>query len=189
MPKIDFILSNKERFEIIVPNVDQKFTYYYEPTENLHRHDEVKMFFISEEFRWELGEDQLGPMLSQFKFVLDQALNQELSLNYINHKNFGIAVNNWYYYIINEDYGKYLIHSTTQPLQAALYNFAGKIFLEIFPLYPWTYRDPELSEQYYSYDEFIKNYKPYIVQEIPVNVAQQWQLQCKELLISINYDF
>ena len=131
----------------------------------------------------------MGILVRGFEGMLTRAIDQELLLpQTINTNNFGIVVNDSLKYL-NRAISSWWLFSSCDSIQTFLYNFNDKIYLDIVLTYPWTYRDPEPSEQYYSYDEFIKNYKPYIVQEIPVNVARQWQQQCKELLKSIDYDF
>ena len=77
---------------------------------------------------------------------------------------------------------KYLLWSVAQKNSTWLYNKDNKIFLEITPVYPWHFLEPEPNEQYYSYDEFIKNYKPIVTVEISKDIAKKWLEQTDELL-------
>ena len=63
-----------------------------------------------------------------------------------------------------------------------LYTKNGKIFLEITQYYTWTFDEPEPGENYITYDEFIKNYKPYIIREIPREIIQRWYDKTEKLI-------
>ncbi|HSC24712.1 MAG TPA: hypothetical protein VLB80_00645 [Candidatus Babeliales bacterium] len=67
-----------------------------------------------------------------------------------------------------------------------LYNDKnGLIIFEITPLYPFFYDTPkELSS--ISYNEWIKNYKPYVIKVIPKEIAQQWLQQANALIKQID---
>jgi hypothetical protein len=76
---------------------------------------------------------------------------------------------------------RYLVWSTpgsTDPtLSTWLYNWKGKIYLEITPNY--RYRK---GKKHISYSEFIKNYRPLIMREIGREIAQEWLSKIDELL-------
>ena len=79
---------------------------------------------------------------------------------------------------------RYLVWSTSckYNISTWLYIKNEKIILEITPDYPWTFVDPKSGENYITYDEFIKNYKPYVIREISREIAQQWLDKTAELI-------
>ena len=67
-----------------------------------------------------------------------------------------------------------------------LYNDVnGAIILEIAPFYPFHYKNFEDDSFFIPYEEWIKQYAPYLLQEIPKKVAQQWLHQIDSLLVTI----
>lgn len=77
---------------------------------------------------------------------------------------------------------KYLLWSVPGKYSTWLYQRGSEIFLEITPVYPWHFSEPKPTDQYYSYEEFIKNYKPLAVVEISKETAQRWLQQIEALL-------
>ncbi len=78
---------------------------------------------------------------------------------------------------------KYLLwESNTSNCATWLYAHNNRFFLEITPEYPWHFVDPTESETFYSYDEFIKNYKPLAIIEIHKNHLEEWLLITKHLI-------
>jgi len=55
-----------------------------------------------------------------------------------------------------------------------IYNKDGNIYLEITPSYRWHFSEPEKDEDYVSYDEFIKKFKPLTIFEIDKERAREW---------------
>ena len=81
-------------------------------------------------------------------------------------------------YILFETPGSFEKNLTTW-----LYNNEkGEIILEITPGYKWHFQDPELGDEYFTYEEFIKNYKPILFRTIPKVVAEEWLVKLHELL-------
>lgn len=64
-------------------------------------------------------------------------------------------------------------------------NELGDITLEVTPSYRWHFDDPEPGENYISYADFIKNYKPILFRTIPKQVAQEWVEQAQNLLQAV----
>ena len=70
-----------------------------------------------------------------------------------------------------------------------MYNFDEKIYMEIVPMYPWSFDEPADNWNYVSFDEFMKNYKPYVFEIIDRKIAMQWQKQCEDILTSVDSDY
>ncbi len=63
-----------------------------------------------------------------------------------------------------------------------LYTNNKKIYFEVTPDYPWHYIEPKLSDPFISYEEFMKTYRPLVLEEISRTVAEQWLVKTQELL-------
>ncbi len=61
-----------------------------------------------------------------------------------------------------------------------LYNKNGSIFLEVTPSYKWHAIDPKEGEEFFSYSDFMKNYKPYVIAQLDQQNAEEWlkQINC-----------
>ena len=67
----------------------------------------------------------------------------------------------------------------------------NNIILELTPIWPWHFDNPEEGETFITYEKFMKNYQSYLTRIISKDVAEQWVQQCKEALNIIdpeNYD-
>lgn len=63
-----------------------------------------------------------------------------------------------------------------------LYNDKnGDIILEVTPSYRWHFDDPQVGDDYISYQEFMQNYKPLLFRKIHKEVAKEWLAQAKKL--------
>ena len=64
--------------------------------------------------------------------------------------------------------------STPHGISSWLYWSGTEIIFEVTKSYPWVFRDPKKNEKYYSYEEFLKNYKPIFKETISQQTAQEW---------------
>lgn len=62
-----------------------------------------------------------------------------------------------------------------------LYDKDGKIIFELTPIYPWEDDDND-NEDFISYEEWIKDYKPLFVAEISRSIALEWLKKTEELI-------
>lgn len=67
----------------------------------------------------------------------------------------------------------YLLWESSSKLAAWLYYRDGSIHLEITPVYKWHFTEPENEDNYISYDEFIKNYRPILTIKVDKDCAEQ----------------
>lgn len=179
-----FIINNNKLIEILVPDLKDKFTYYYEPTEKLHMFDEVTIIFKEEDKIVVLYKDNLNVTLFDLKNSLENTLNSKNRLS----ESINVGELGKYYNIntanqnsIKFNFSIFWVWST-RGIQTWLYNKNNKIYLEISPSYPWLYSEPKENDKYITFDDFMKNYKPIAVEEINKSTAQQWINQCNEVI-------
>lgn len=189
--KIILKLNNLEYFEILFSDPKPIFCC-----------EEIELFFCNGKIKLQLSNDFAEETISSLKILLTKAINNNLWLDESIDKNLG--------YLWNDDLHKYsdpnFKPSKNHPDWAGLnyhmwstndialditdtwlYNDSdGNIILEITPRYKWLFGDldskPEDDPNFITYNEFMKNYQPYISRIIPLKVAQQWLQQANELL-------
>lgn len=180
-----FKIDDHERIVIELNSIEQVFYY-----------DEVQIkWFGSQSFL--LTDDCLLYLVRQFKGMLLWALNNELQLDESIQENLGYMWNRLLHgdsgfkykdeFWVGLNYSLWETPGNVNPvLTTWIYNdIKGNIILEIAPDYRWHHMDPKPGEKFISYEEFMKNYKPYIVRIIPKNVATRWLAQAEHLLQTI----
>lgn len=187
MKTINFVLDKDKKITIQIPDLPNKVNYYYEPTEKIHKFDEGTVSFVDKDFNIELKKEILNEIVCPFYALLKKALHNELQLpdiTKIGHA--GYALNSMLHNKQDDSIPLYWLWAGSEHRSTLLYNANNTIYLEIVPLYPWLYRDKKPSDNYISFDEFMKTYKPYVVETIPIDIAKQWLKQCEELLKNID---
>lgn len=61
----------------------------------------------------------------------------------------------------------------------------GEIIFEVTPAYPYLFCDPDKELNYVSYQEWIKNYKPYLKVVMSKQVGQEWLKQANQIIEQI----
>ncbi len=176
-------INNNCSIKILVPNLKDKFNYYYEATEKLHMFDKVTIILKEGNKEVIIFNDILMEGIIRLENRLKSALNNELDLPaFVDIGNLG------YYYNTDTkngqdslEYSKYWLWSTQGP-QTWSYNKDNKIYLEIVPTYSWLFSDAKEGDNYITFDAFMKTYKPIAVEEIDRATVQKWIEQCKEIL-------
>ena len=131
--------------------------------------------------------------------VLKWALDNQFHLHPSITKDIGYLTNEYFQdstkeLFIRNDGGKswiginHLVWSS-RGIGTWLYNKDSTILLEIAPLYKWHYSDPKKGEDFITYEEFIKNYKPYFILELNKETAQQWLNKTEELLTIMQQNY
>ncbi len=177
-------INTHSSINILIPDLKDKFNYYYEPTEQLHVFDEVTVLLKEENREVILFKDICREAIAKLKGDLKIALNNELLLpDFIKIGEVGLHYNIDSYNEKPEsiDYSYFWLWST-RGTQTWLYNQNNKIYLEIIPSYPWIFVEPKESDDYITFDEFMKTYQPIAVEEIDHATAQKWLEQCNEIL-------
>lgn len=186
--QVSFILNSSESITIHITDT----------LEVLHPYSAVEVTFVSKTKRYILSVDSIVEVFKLFCHKLIYALDNKACLHSSIAEDIG--------YLWNEDLQEkpglayvtkenanywiglhYLLWSTPgfiRPLlDTWIYNNSqGEIILEITPTYLWHFRDPKPDEEYISYDEWIKNYKPLLIRTIPREQAIMWQKQTKDVL-------
>lgn len=81
---------------------------------------------------------------------------------------------------------KYHVWSS-QSFISWIYNDHQKnIIFEVTPFYPFMYPNAETELNYIAYEEWIKNYKPYIVKILSKKTALQWLNQANSIIEQID---
>jgi hypothetical protein len=191
MTVFDFILDSTRKISITVPDIPDKYNYFYEPTEKLHRFDEGYARFISKDFCMELKIEIIHEIVCILEGSLKKALNGQLSLpNGVRKGEVGYALNHMLYITFNSDEAKkdrispFWIWSGPNCVQTLMYNVKDVIYLELAPIYPWISIEQKKPDHmaYVSFHEFMKNYKPLFVEVIPRDVAIRWHKQTEHIL-------
>lgn len=184
---IEFILNSQKKISITVPDLPEKINYYRKPTNELHKFDVVTVLFITDGHRIQLIEESLDFIVGSLYSVLIKAINNKSKLSVgLQVGNIGIVLNNNLNKITNIDLSQFWIFSSQEGIQTLIYNTDDKIYLEIAQTYPWFFRDPELGEDFITFEQFMKNYKPYVIEVIPKDIAIGWKKQCEYLLKNID---
>ncbi len=136
----------------------------------------IQLYASSKSFsRILLFLDVLNVIEDKYLF-LDKLLNNQSSELSPSISNIGYIENEYSYTEIlphgieSEDFLKFVFCSTPsypQPnLTTWIYKQANRYYLEITPNYPYEYRDPKPDERYISFEDFMKDYKPFYKETI-----------------------
>ncbi|MFA6066403.1 MAG: hypothetical protein WC707_04465 [Candidatus Babeliaceae bacterium] len=145
-----------------------------------------------------LSYDCLFYSLNQFTGMLLSATNNSLPLHPSINKDIGYLWNQELHgepellqeehqgqlFWVGERYNLWSTPGDIRPkVTTWLYNDKnGDIIFEITPNYFWHFDEPTPDEDYITYEEFMKNYEPYVIRTIPHEVAQTWLEQASKLL-------
>lgn len=184
--EIDFILNAEKKLTIEIPDASVKYNYYYDVTEMLNKYDEVAVYYLCNNTRIEIYKDIIDEFLTVFRAKLKKTLSNSLSLpDRISAGQAGEVIN----YILNDrstyDLDSYWVCSSSTNKLTLIYNKNNNIYIEIVPMYPWTYVEPKPEEDYITFEKFMENYKPYVLEIIPYEVADRWLNTCEEIFKQI----
>jgi len=186
-----FQINQGAFIEILIPDTEDKFNYYYEPNNALHMFDEVTVILKKGNAEITLEIDHINEIVQSLRKSLQLTLANECQLpEQITLGELGICYNkNVSARTHNQiDYHRFWLFSLPKGPQTWLYSQDKKIYLEIVPSYPWLYSDLEeeqKKEGFIPFDEFMKTYKPIFVGEISQETAQHWIMQCDKILASM----
>jgi len=178
---------------------NKNFIFYLNDTEcisiTLHKpHDiihccyEIPLFFMKNKEKILLSKDSIRELIEIFNGLLKKALLINLKLPASISTNIGYLFNKE----INEEHEneniwvgwKYKIWSYLTATW--IYNDElGNIILEITPVYPKTFRDPEEDLDMQDYQNWMKSYNPILIRTIPRNIAETWLKQTEDILEEI----
>ena len=186
MTQIDFQIDKEKKIIVTVPNLEKKITYFYPSTENLHKFDEATLYYINNNYSLEICKDTLDEVILSLHGALKYALSNIKSLpSNIEAGTAGYALNHMLNNIAIDDLKPFWVWSSKEHVQTLIYSSNNTIYLEIIPTYPWVYNEPKPGDRYISFEEFMKTYKPYAVEQISHEIAQIWLDECEKALRTI----
>ncbi|MBI2774572.1 hypothetical protein HYX58_01055 [Candidatus Dependentiae bacterium] len=187
-----FKISEDSFIELYFPDLRNKQNFYCAPTSALHKFDEVTAQLNINHKTILLQEGELRDMIWVLYRKLQRAQQKTCELpNWIEIGDFVRCLNEsdkddaeQRYKDI--DFSNFWLWSMASGAQSFVYTRNGKIYLEVGYIYKWHSRERKDSDtDYIPYEEFIKNYKPILVQEITPEMAQEWSAQCESLIKQI----
>ncbi len=166
-------INENEKITLSISSFDQKFNYYRVPSKKLDKFDEVSLICEFKEGEMLIVKDILDDILFGLQFDLEKAVYDRLPIipDSIEKGEMGKAcIINQYRmdteektYVENKtiDFSDYVFISGVD-IQSWIYrDYYNNIYIEVSPLYPFSYRDIKEGEKFISFDDFMKNYKPY----------------------------
>ncbi len=187
---IDFILNEHIKFVIELDD----------PLQLIHCCYWVKIFLVCGQEQRLIGDDVLIYYLEILRYQLERALNNELQIHQSIHEDIGILYNKYkmgaakVIYEKSKEGSKIWVGDRYELwgyglLTSWIYNTVnGSIMVECSDIYPGIFIESISDEERKHLEPFkkwVQNYKPYFVQEISRDVAQQWLSQAKSLLSTI----
>lgn len=185
LSNLTFFLTNTEKI-LIQHNTNDLIDICYE----------APIFWVDTSKELLLSLDSVRMNIGWFNAMLHQALLHELKLPNSINQNIGYQYNQY----INEDNpnieyekietikswvgNRYKLWSYS--VETWIYNDKlGNIILEITPVYPKTFRDPEEDLDIQDYQNWMKSYAPILIRTIPKNIAKNWLKQTEDILEEI----
>jgi hypothetical protein len=188
-----FIISNDVRIDILIPDLKEKFNYFYPVSSALNQFDEVFVNLVLHAQKIELTAETIGFIIDRLKNRLVSNLRGENELP----KNIKNGSLGWYYNVdvykqwsnpdnIHTDVAEYahfwLFSSKT--VQAWIYTINHTIHFEISPSYPLIYSSIAIPNDN-DFQIFMAKYKPILASEISHATAQIWIEKCDALLAQL----
>ena len=178
-----FVIDDQSAITISVPDRHEKETQYVAPQSTLHRFDIAPARFLGNDFCLNLYRDLLYVTIYSFYAIIHNVLQYDNTLSpYIapgyagreccKSKFIGIPT--------YEQISNILIWGPSMPIYTFLYSKAGTIYLEISPAY---------SRKHSSripFEVYLRNYKPYVLKELPRDTVVKWNEQCNEIIQSFD---
>ncbi|MGB8467874.1 MAG: hypothetical protein WCE21_02630 [Candidatus Babeliales bacterium] len=186
-----FSIAPNKYIEIYFPDFENKFNYYYQPTQELHAFDEVMALYRSNTIAINIYKDAFGPALLNLFNVLTKAYDNLIRLPIdIDLGKMTYAFNESIQHAIYRDidFNNFLLWSTPVGPETFMYTHNTILYLEIGDSYPWLFKNPEYENAtYITYEKYMSTYKPIAVEIISPATAMQWLQQCEIILKQINY--
>jgi hypothetical protein len=193
-----FPITSVISLQILVPEVQDKFNYYYEPTDALHKFDECSVILILHGESYTVITEIIQDIVCSLCFYLKNALKNKIILPpQIALGSLTAVYNRDYYrsYWLEEglpgkeiiDYHQFWLWSTPNNMQSWIYNRDDAIYLEIGK----TYIIPEDQEQPNDADfqNYMAHYKPLLCTKISHKIAHDWLEKCKKIILEIDSEY
>lgn len=174
------------------------------PIEELDCCYEAQIIFLQDSKKNILSKDAVHNNMIILSNLLTKALSNKLQLHKSITEDIGYIYNQYSDYLCNDkskvqnNFGytklegrdiwagnKYNLWNSA--LTSWIYNDAdGSIIFELTPMYPENFFYTKKKPQKIPYQEWIKDYRPYLITKIPHNIAQQWLAQANAILNQID---
>jgi hypothetical protein len=185
-------------------NNSQKITIdFAEPLNSIVSCDEIPIYFENNNVIILLEKDFIAGSLRILINLLHKAINKELILHPSIIQDIGYMYNRdlhgdagleympskseSHFFWVGSKYSLWQTPRNIKPnLTTWLYNDKqGNIILEITENYFWHFKDPEETDNFITYQEFMNNYKPYFITRISKEKAAEFIMQAEALLKQI----
>jgi hypothetical protein len=177
-------INDKNALMFFIPSdVDDKLNYLFYPTEAINLFDQITIVLKAEEIALELTENSIDLTIGDLYRTLKQ-ISQLPSV----YKVGDVArIYNLDIYTEKEDSfnNSSIALWSNQKTITHLYSQGSKIYLDISPMYPWIYdeqEDAKKSSDFFSFQDYIRDYKPIKIYELPQETIDQWRRQCSHFL-------
>jgi len=174
------------------------------PVQKLDCCTEAPIVFLQDSKKVILSTDSVQNNMTILKNILEKALSNKLQLHTSIKEDIGYLYNQYSDFLCNkkskvqDNFGYTKLEGTdiwagnkynlwNSDVISWIYNDAdGSIIFELTPAYPENFYYTKLKPQTIPYQEWIKGYKPYLIEKIPHNIAQQWLDQANAILKQID---
>jgi|GEM_PF-4787059 len=191
----EFPITSDIGLQIVIPDVQDKFNYYYEPTEVLHKFDEVSVILTLHGESYTVITDIVQVIICNLYHSLKRTLLHKNALPFcIPIGSLNVAFSDDYYrnYWREEglprkdivDYHQFWLWSTPNDMQSWMYNRDDAIYLEIGKMYiiPEDQEQPNDDE----FQNYMAHYKPLLCAKISHEIAHDWLEKCKKIILEID---
>lgn len=169
------------------------------PLENINYYSDASFFLISNAEKTIFFKDSLKYGIEILHIMLNKALNNDLQLHNSIKQDIGYLYNEeiqnkeglFYEQLEGRKFwvGRNYHLWGYNHLTTWLYNSSNAdIILEVTPIYPGSFSDQKKAAQKISYNDWLINYKPYLLKILSKNTAQQWLEQTQNILNQIKYN-
>jgi hypothetical protein len=200
MQVIESFIVDKDIFlKVVIPDFNEKINYFYEPTDKLNKFDEASVILSMNEANTTIVVDALQDIMCSFCYYLKKTLNDELPLpvqvplgalnDFYNRERYQ---DRWqdedFPSALTLDCPQFWLWSTAGLLQSWMYNYDGKIYLEIGASYPNLY-DEDAQRDDKKFEEYMDHYKPLLFVEVPHDVARAWLEKGEKIMRQIDSEY
>lgn len=179
--------------EVVIPFAKDKINYAIEPTEELNQFDIVQAIYQDREQSIVLSEERLGSLLHRLYESVKLNLLGHVQVNTTLKGKLSLLDDKLRYQKISYDLKdlQKLRHTINESfvwscpgVQVMLYGIDNRYYLEISSYYGWT--GGVYKKKMTPFEEYERNYRPIVVDELSKGTLENWQKQCEKLLKKID---
>jgi len=195
---LQLIFDKYASIGIKVPNITEKVNYFYEPTEKLHKFDEVTVYLNQGNVSTLIARDVVQDIIVSLWESLYKSLHfkRELPLQIVEGK-VGYCHNKDTYMLhctaddeiknYKEKYNcsLYNVWSSNLKIETWMYSKKGTIYLEISPTYPLFYSEDFVQDDT-VFEKYLASYKPLFFVEISHDQAEEWLKKSEKIIRQVD---